>query len=367
MKRRILRLVSLFVLLALLPAAGETPSGGGMHPAWQLRFVRDRVKQGVEPYASAYRQLTDSADRALRDSCHAVADFAVPGYYVDAAAHKRNSLSLQTDAFRAYACALAYALGRERRYADHAVRLLDGWASVNRRYSEPDGPLVMCYSGTALVMAAELLRDYRGWSPQARERFGGWIREVYRKACRQIRGNGNNWGDWGRFGSALCAAYLDDGDELAETVRLIRSDLFRKIAPDGHMPAETARGANGIWYTYFSLSPLTAACWVVYTQTGENLFTLERDGCSLKNALDYLLYHNERPDEWTWFPNPVQGRPGGSLSGGGCWPANLIEAMGGLYGDRAFTAYAASYRPLCYGVHHFSWVFPTLMPVRFYR
>ena len=50
---------------------------------------------------------------------------------------------------------------------------------------------------------------------------------------------------------------------------------------------------NGLWYTYFSLAPMTASFWVTYNLTGENLFLWEQEGKSVKKALDYLLrYQN---------------------------------------------------------------------------
>ena len=67
----------------------------------------------------------------------------------------------------------------------------------------------------------------------------------------------------GRLGSILSAHLLDNANEMAENIRLVKSDLFHKIAADGHMPEETAREANGIWYTYFSLAPITATCWAM--------------------------------------------------------------------------------------------------------
>jgi hypothetical protein len=85
---------------------------------------------------------------------------------------------------------------------------------------------------------------------------------------------------------------------MTENIRLVKSDLFKKIAADGHMPEETAREVGGISYTYFSLAPITATCWVAYQSTGENLFTNYTQGnSSMKQALDYLHYYNLHPNE----------------------------------------------------------------------
>lgn len=329
---------------------------GFMHPTEQIEFVKRQLQEENEPYLSAYQQMIQRADKALQTSHHALADFSIPGYYQNPEGHQKNSLCLQIDAFNAYACALAYRLGAGDRYGMKACELLNAWAKINRRYSDFDGALVMSYSGTAMVIAAQLITGSDLWTGGEEVLFEEWITDVYRKACNEIRERKNNWADWGRFGSMLCAVYLDDKDEVNENIRLIKSDLFHKIAGDGSMPEETCREANGIWYTYFSLAPLTAACWLAYNSTGENLFALEKDGVSLKTAIDYLYYYNLHPDEWIWFKNPTVGVSGK-------WPDTLLEAMSGVYNDERYVQYVQAARPLVYNYHHYAWAFPTLMPL----
>ncbi len=100
----------------------------------------------------------------------------------------------------------------------------------------------MSYSGSALLMAAELMMDTPIWNPQDKDAFKTWVSQVYQKAVNEIRVHKNNWADWGRFGSLLAASLLDDKEEVARNVQLIKSDLFVKIAEDGHMPEEVVRG-----------------------------------------------------------------------------------------------------------------------------
>ena len=126
------------------------------------------------------------------------------------------------------------------------------------------------------------------------------------------------------------------------------------------MIEEVKREKNGIWYTYFSLAPLTASCWVIYNQTGEDLFTIQKDSASIKKALDYLLYYNQHPQEWKYFKDPATGH---TYTEVGFWPANLLEAMYGIYGEKTFDDFVAPHRPILYQKHDFAWTFPTLMPL----
>jgi hypothetical protein len=102
---------------------------------------------------------------------------------------------------------------------------------------------------------------------------------------------------------------------------------------------------------------MTAAVWLVYNLTGENLFVLEENSTSIKKALDYLAYYNQHPAEWSWNSNPNTGK-------NDVWPENLLEAMAGIYKDKNYEEYVGNSRPVIYYKHHFAWVFPTLMPVK---
>lgn len=356
MKNSLFQYLIVLFLLSLInnPANGQN---GGMHPEKQIKYVTQQIKNKQERYTIAYQELLQFADKAIGKPDHSLADFSVPGYYQDAVGHRTNSRSLQSDAFDAYALALAYRLSNEKKYVQHAIRFLNAWAYKNEKYSEADGSLVMAYSGTAMVMAADLIKNSNEWEKTDKDQFDKWVTLVFRKACNEIRNRKNNWADWGRLGSILTAAYLNDQDEIKENISLIKSDLFDKIADDSSMPHETRRGNNGIWYTYFSLAPITAACWIAYQSTGENIFLLSQGNRSLKSAMDYLYHYNLHPDEWTWFEGPNVGSPAK-------WPGALFEAMAGIYNEPRYSAYAEKGRPIVYDTHHFAWTFPTLMPVR---
>jgi hypothetical protein len=254
---------------------------------------------------------------------------------------------------------LAYHIsGGQTIYANQSLRFLKAWADLNTVYSDADGVLVMTYAGTGMVIAGELLYNYNGWNSTDKEKFFQWVTNVYSNASNTIKTNENNWGDWGRLGSILTAHLFDNSQQFQEITELIKRDLFLKIAQDGHMPEETAREANGIWYTYFSLAPMTAACWVAYQTTGENLFTnFSQGNASFKHALDYLYYYNIHPDQWPWFKNPNKGSPS-------AWPGNLLEAMSSMYNDTTYVDYVQPARPVVYPSHHYAWTFPTLMRVQ---
>lgn len=350
-------MLCLFVIYTSVYGQTHLPA---MHPKQQIDFVASQIKLKKEPYLSAFKQLVKQADSVLFIKAHAVEDFSIPGFYVNKEEHRRLSGGLQTDGFSAYACALAWRFTGKKKYAEKAVYFLNAWARINKTYSQLDGSLVMSYSGTSLMLAADLLSGYKKWQADDRAMFNIWIKNVFQKAANSIRFRNNNSGDWSRFASILSDCYLNDTIDLKENIRLIKKDFFNKIAPDGHMVEEVKREGNGIWYAYFSLAPLTASMWTIYNATGENLFFEEKNGASVKKALDYLLYYNQHPAEWKWFKNPATGNVNTPT---GFWPANLLEAMMGIFHEAKFNDYVSEYRPIEYPRHDFAWTFPTLMPL----
>ncbi|MFC4677032.1 alginate lyase family protein [Dysgonomonas termitidis] len=345
-------LLSILILCSAVCMAHQS----SMHPDAQIRYVKSQIKQKAGPCFDTYLQLIHTVDSLLGVSHRAVEDFSVPGFYFNAQGHRASSMALSGDAFAAYACALSYRLSGNRKYGEKACYFLNAWASVNKKYSEYDGELVMAYNGSALLIAAELMHDSGIWKKKEKEQFENWVVNVYRKATDAIRTKPNNWADWGRFGSLLSASFLRDKNEVQTNIQLIRSDIDHKIATDGSMTEEVKREKNGIWYTYFSLAPITASCWVVYNLTGDNLF-VDKEGRLIKKALDYLLYYTEQPDEWPWFSNPRNGE-------GEHWPENLMQAMSGIYNDKNYLEFALSRRPTIHAYHHHAWTFTGLMPLR---
>lgn len=327
-----------------------------MHPIAQLRHVKYNVARKEEPYLMAYKKLILDADEIIDQGQEeqAVADFNVPGYYGNEEAHRAAVAPLLNDSYASYANALAYRLSGDRKYGEKAIYFLNAWSGKNKKYSGGDGALAMARSGSGLMIAAELMSGTELWSMAERNQFKYWVIDVYEKAGNSIRSKQNNWGDWGRYASIISASFTENGAEVDENIRLIKSDLFDRIDADGHMPHEVSRGGTGTWYTYFSLSPLTAACWIAYNVTGENIFTMESaQGASIKKAVDYILYYSKNIAEWPWDPNPERGTPQK-------WPGNLVEALNGIYNDSAYSSYVAGSRPIVYNDHHFTWTFPTL-------
>ncbi|AFH61854.1 alginate lyase family protein [Paenibacillus caseinilyticus] len=342
--------------LVFSSAAAAYPHPGGVHSEAQLASAKRNIAGGLQPWADAMKELIPRADFYLSEPPSASADFHVPGYYEDPAGHTGASEVLHTDVRAAYASALAYRLTGRTAYAEKAKAILNDWAFRNTAVSGTDGPLVMTYSGVGFIHAAELLRDYSGWSEADKTAFSNWLTNVYlARAANPIKTRSNNWGDWGIYGAMAAYYYKDDPVLLNAEITRLKNKIDSSIAADGSMPHEAGRGASGLWYTYFALAPMTAAAQIAKEAAGIDLFQwTSPGGRTIKQALDYLLFYMNRPDQWPYGANPRM--PVSDEE----WGYNLFEAMSDYYDEPAYKSFASVKGPIMYLASHFAWNFPSV-------
>ncbi len=269
--------LSVAPVVATAPAAGVGTFGvhpGGFYTQAQINYVIQQVHAHRQPWQAAYDQLMASAHRLRSWQPHVIAVYTVPGFYQDRAGFFAATGGVTHDADAAYVNALAFRLSGDASYAATAQRILSAWAHGNTGVSNVgDSQLSMAEVGVGFVLSAELLSGYDGWAAEDREAFKNWVRTVYLKqATDPIKDRNNNWGDWGTFGAVTADYYLDDAAGFAAETSRLQHHIDQALAPDGHLPDETARGQSGIWYTYFALAPMTAAARVVKEGGGPDLF-----------------------------------------------------------------------------------------------
>ncbi|MDD4688660.1 MAG: alginate lyase family protein [Eubacteriales bacterium] len=341
--------------------AVEMSAPSGMYTKEQISFVRDNVRQGKEPWTSAYDMLIEDADNWLNEEPTPSNHWYVPGYYTNESGHIAARAVLMADLKSAYACGLAYQLTGNRKYADQTVRVLNAWSRTLSTMGSEDSGLVFAYVGNGFPLSAELVKDYDGWRAEDKGLFDSWMNNVYLAFASKVGGSGNS-GDWGVFARCAGKAYLGKSldSEITELERLI-TDYIDPAT--GSLPKENERGSNGMWYTYFALAPMTAACQIIYNTTGDNYFTWKSPkNTSVKQALDTFFYYCNNKSEWPYsssvgYPSTLESNS---------WPLPLWEAMGGIYNEQRYTDYVKTYRPL-YGpfnsnvYHHITWFYPTLM------
>jgi hypothetical protein len=328
---------------------------GGIVTAAQIERARLALAAGAEPWTGAWARLLARAERGLDEAPSPVADFHVPAYYEDESGHEAAKRRLRDDVNAAYSCALVHQIGfgldaaAREQYGAKARALLDAWARTNRAVSGPDGRLVMAYVGTAFASSAELLGDDPAWGEAARARFTQWVETVLLDTA-VIESRTNNWGSWGVLAGLAGAHWREDEAAFSRHAARLRELIDLQIDPSGILPRESGRGEKALWYTYFSLAPLTHAAEILRSTTGEDLFGWEPPSSgSLVQALDAFVAAAET-SESAGAAAELTPSPSG-------WGGNLLFATGRLYGQARWLAWA---KPP-FGLSNSAWKSPDLL------
>lgn len=339
------------------------------HTQEQIEFVALKIISKEEPWTSAYNKLIEIADTYQDRQHEAVEDFHTSAFYDGQDENIQAKQGLTLDSHAAYANALAYVLTGDEIYGKKAIYFLNAWATINKTITEKDEDgndtgtvLTAANLISQMMIAADLLLGHDIWPDEEKETFKLWIKNVaLPQSFRLIRTKSNNWGDWGLFATAMAYHILEENKKVKEELDRIPSRLPKCIAADGSMPNETRRESNGLWYTYFALTPITLSAQLAYNTIGENLFMWNSGEKSLKKALDYLLYYELHRTEWPhWTFTSDKERSKDA-------PTDLYEAMNDYYSDE-YKSFVGDFQPVFGGykgnrVSHHGWNFATLMRV----
>jgi hypothetical protein len=339
-------------------------SVGGLHSESEVVAVRQSLAEQDPLISAAFTALETQSQNHLDHVPQPPAVFDVPGAYIDNEGHREGVALMNGDAWAAYSLALHYRLddspGRVQ-FADKAIGILDAWATHNHGTSGHDGDLVMAYAGVGMIFAAQLLSESDRWGEPEKQRFEGWVRTVFLGSCSFIRGRQNNWGDWGILGAIAAHQFLGEAFALEADIVQLRNKIDTKIDPDGVLPAEVSRGRGGIWYTYFSLAPLTAAARILHNAQLADFFSyVPQGGGGIRPALDYLFSYCLEPGAWPHYEGDDLINPPAPDSP---FYGSLFEAMAGVYDDADYAEWVIGARPVMNYSHHFAWAVPSLMRV----
>ena len=92
-----------------------------------------------------------------------------------------NYGNIMRDASAAYQLALRWKISGDNTCADAAVLILNAWAAKCKKITANDNNQYLCagFQGYTLGNAAELLRDYKGWTESDQNVFKTWLRTVW--------------------------------------------------------------------------------------------------------------------------------------------------------------------------------------------
>jgi Alginate lyase len=285
------------------------------------------ARTGVQPYAAALDDLVVWARGAVRRDPRPAVRLRIRGTegpFVD-------------DTATAYGLALAHVMTGERRYGEAAARFIMAWVDTTtstRGTCKNDGAcqtsLIISRTVPGFVFAADLLQGSDVFDDASRERLRIWLQDVMLPTASELD---NNWGDAGTFTRIALTTYLGDQAGFDSAIQKWH-ELLDLVKPDGHIPAEVARGRGGIGYTQEALDYKVAAAMIA-ERRGVDLWDYAGSGGgSLKGALDYLATYMAHPSRWPWYDGVRR------------WPPSAVwELAYSHWHDPAYAALVLEGRP----------------------
>ena len=171
---------------------------GGLHTQADFNRVKAQLAAGNTKVKQAYQKLTSAAYSQASVTTNPVEVIVRGG------GSGENYINACRGATMAYQNALRWKIAGTEANAKAAVRILMAWANTTKDVSgDSNYALAIGLYGYQFAQAAELMRDYEGWSREDFETFKQWMLTVwYPKAISFLRGRNGTWENSGKWWQA---------------------------------------------------------------------------------------------------------------------------------------------------------------------
>jgi len=201
MKRLTTHLFALIVA-SVMPVAAQTDRGfvhpGGLHTQADFDRVKAQLAAGNPKVKAAYQVLTSAAYSQSSTQTYPVETIVRGG------GNGENYINACRGATMAYQNALRWKISGTAANAKAAVRILMAWANTTKAIGgNSNYALAAGLYGYQFAQAAELMRDYEGWSREDFHTFQRWMLDVwYPSALGFLRGRNGTWENVGKWWQA---------------------------------------------------------------------------------------------------------------------------------------------------------------------
>jgi parallel beta-helix repeat protein len=242
-----------------------------------LELMKQKVKQGAQPWAAAFERLKAAADTnfILRAHTHVLrGPYGRPNIGGD---------DLSRSANMAYNYALLWYITNNKSYASKAISILDTWSTTLWDFDYNDAKLLAAWTGHVLCNAAEILRySNSGWSEKGIGSFTNMLMTVYYPLLRYYYPTANgNW-DGAIIHSILAMAIFTDNRAMYENAvdhylhAPVNGSIFKYIYPSGQCQESTRDQGH----VQLGLGEFAGAAQIAFTQ-GTDLYSLANNRLAL--------------------------------------------------------------------------------------
>ncbi|WP_018107969.1 alginate lyase family protein [Bacteroides propionicifaciens] len=193
-----------------------------LHTAADFKRVKEKVAAGTQPWADGWDVLIAN-DKAQETYTANPTVKLIRGGGSREEPEKDNYARAMYDVAAAYQLGLRWKISGDEKYAKAAVKILNAWATTCISISGDSNKFLAAgIYGYQFANAAEILRDYDGWSKEEFDRFRKWMTDIFYPLNKDFldRHNGacitHYWANWDmcNMASALAIGILNDNKEI---------------------------------------------------------------------------------------------------------------------------------------------------------
>jgi len=327
--------------------------------AAEMEAIREKVRAGEDPWATAFEALEDGAGTAMNMTPRSVVDNTdneYPTHRFVARLHERDDYrALNQMGDGVLDLGLMYYFTGRNRYAEGAIDLLHYWCLAPETYMDPNGdalnvgPELRLHILTPkLWWGASFLRNHPYWNDvepampwtddtaeNGEEAFQAWVRQLMESmppAGYTMRDN--HW-SWRLSFYSSAAAYLNEVELLDRIFSVWRAetdvpkghtvlnleqgeeyytdkdrpwnDYTKQTADAGYMKQELSR-EEAYFYTVFNLQALSLTAEVARVR-GLDLYSFNAptdpgEGSTMKKLFNFMAPYAKNPGSWEWGNGP---------------------------------------------------------------
>lgn len=290
----------------------------------EIAAIQKRVRDGQEPWQSAYVQMVNTAERALEQEPVTVTRkgkgrheyWTDPPYrgwsQVDSTGPDSRDGQINPEADRGdYMAAialdnavrnlgLAYAFTGEEHYAQKAIELLRVWCVDEKTHMEPaltngQSPIELYITMPGMIYGGYLVLNYDGWDGGIRKGWLDWVR-AFSNNVREAE-HKNNFENWRLVLLSTAAVTLNEGALLSQVFDRWRSIIDWQMSLEGWMVHEIGR-TKSVDYSTYALNAMSQTAEIA-RQQGVDLYGYKLDdGRGLEFTLDHHAPYVVHPETW---------------------------------------------------------------------
>lgn len=206
MKKTIKRLLFVMMMTPVIALAQtdsyDTNRGfvhpGGFHSQEDFDRIKQQLAEGNPKVTEAYNVLKTAG------YAQPTAGTSPTEYVVRGGGNGENYMNAARGACTAYQNGLRWKIEGNKACAANAVKILMAWANTTKGIGgDTNYALASGIYGYEFAQAAELVRDYEGWSKEEFEQFKQWMLDVwYVPAIGFLRGRNGSWENVGKWWQA---------------------------------------------------------------------------------------------------------------------------------------------------------------------